>query len=138
MNLQGLGIQPFQGRLLHPGWRRECFLVWETVLEGSYLPFSRFPTHTSAFNPAMPLPSEGSAVCEAEPSLPRTPFPLPNPNLSCCAPSMLLGSLFPLPEVWFLACGCLPSPLVSLKSLYCSFNGVLKGSEGKRAFICCV
>ena len=64
--------------------------------------------------------------------------PSPGPNLSCCAPSMLLGSLFLLSEVWFLPCGCLPFPLVSLKSLYCSFNGVLKGSEGERAFICSV
>lgn len=77
-------------------------------------------------------------LLSAEHSLPRTPFPLPSPNLSGSAASMLLGSLFPLSEVWFLACGCLPSPLVSLKSLYCSFNGVLKGSEGTRAFICCV
>lgn len=71
LNSRGLGIQPFQRRILHPGWRRECFLVWEGILEGSYF-ISRFPAHTSAFNPAMPLPSEGSAVWEAEPSLPRS------------------------------------------------------------------
>lgn len=40
-----------------------------------------------------------------------------------------LAACFHFQKFGFLACGCLPSPLVSLKSLYCSFNGVLKGER---------
>lgn len=67
----------------------------------------------------------------AGPSLPPPLLPTLLALLFSALSVQLFGSLFPLSEVWFLACGCLLAPQVSLKSLYCGFNGVLKGSEGK-------
>lgn len=78
--------------------------------------------------PPVPLPSEGSPVSETEPS--------PVLTFSRWLHPLLLGNLFPTFRSLVSCLWLSPSPLVSLKSLYCNFNGVWKGSEGKWVFIC--
>lgn len=123
LSLHGLGIQPFQRKTQSPGWGMEC--------PGSgwgYGILTIFSAMVLCLTPLVPLPSEVSPV-----SVWALPSRSPALTSSSRLYPLLLGNLSDF-EVWFLACGCLLPPLVSLNPLYCSFSGVLKGSWRQTRF----